>query len=471
MVREYVGARYVPIYDGDWDNTKVYEPLTMVSVANVGTYTSKKYVPAGVDISDTEYWALSGLYSGQIASLENRVDTIENDLTNTITPDIALLQTQMTAVDTKLGSFWIDPDDYTGTDAQKIQAAYDDAVAITTDASQTYNATIVIKREFDLTGSTILLKNTVKAHSVGGGGYITFLGIGQGGFHKDDMDQPSNGTNFMFAKDPGHTGYTYRHRFINIRFSAPECPTTGPGYPDPTSTADDRITRHASVFRLKGLAWTYIENCYFTYVCYAFDGVADTDPSDLPVGLYCSNNHYIYCSGVFRGGAAFNACYFDHEEIGLCVVGFNFSDGASNVFVVRDCIIEYMYFYAFQFAAGGTCTLVTIENNYIEGCKSSVLEMASAMVKVFNFISNMLTIGGSGTDASSKGLRLYANATNRLNIDFNRFHAASNITTDFIQASATAAGSVNNARGNYFEGGGSGFVNINTNISSYINLD
>ena len=79
-VREYVGARYVPIFDGDWDNTKTYEPLTIVSVTNVGSYTSKKFVPVGVDISDTEYWALTGNTTGQIINLQNQIDAINDVL-------------------------------------------------------------------------------------------------------------------------------------------------------------------------------------------------------------------------------------------------------------------------------------------------------------------------------------------------------------------------------------------------------
>ena len=79
-VREYVGARYVPKYDGEWDNTKTYEPLTIVTVENVGSYTSKKLVPAGVDITNTEYWALSGATSGQIIQLQNDVADLRTDV-------------------------------------------------------------------------------------------------------------------------------------------------------------------------------------------------------------------------------------------------------------------------------------------------------------------------------------------------------------------------------------------------------
>ena len=79
MVREYVGARYVPVFVGEWDSSMqtTYEPLSIVTVANVGSYTSKKFVPVGIPITDTDYWALSGSVSGQIISLTDRVDALE----------------------------------------------------------------------------------------------------------------------------------------------------------------------------------------------------------------------------------------------------------------------------------------------------------------------------------------------------------------------------------------------------------
>lgn len=49
----------------DWDNTKTYEPLTIVYHKG-NSYTSRQSVPAGVDITDTTYWALTGNYNAQI---------------------------------------------------------------------------------------------------------------------------------------------------------------------------------------------------------------------------------------------------------------------------------------------------------------------------------------------------------------------------------------------------------------------
>lgn len=76
--RQYVGARYVPTFANpiQWDNQRIYEPLTMVTYLN-NTYTSKKPVPQGVDINNTEYWALSGNYNAQVEQYRQEVENIQ----------------------------------------------------------------------------------------------------------------------------------------------------------------------------------------------------------------------------------------------------------------------------------------------------------------------------------------------------------------------------------------------------------
>lgn len=75
----YIGMRYVPLFDGAWDNTKSYEALTIVEYGN-NTYTSKKAVPVGTLPTDTTYWALTGNYNGQISNLYNLINTIQSGL-------------------------------------------------------------------------------------------------------------------------------------------------------------------------------------------------------------------------------------------------------------------------------------------------------------------------------------------------------------------------------------------------------
>lgn len=71
-VREYVGARYVPLFMGEWSNQNAYEPLSIVT--NQGnSYTSRQAVPVGIDILNEQYWALTGNYNAQIEQYRQEV--------------------------------------------------------------------------------------------------------------------------------------------------------------------------------------------------------------------------------------------------------------------------------------------------------------------------------------------------------------------------------------------------------------
>ena len=87
-VKQYVGARYVPIFGRknettvNWDNSKPYEPLTIVLYQG-NSYTSKQYVPEGVKITDEKYWALTGNYNAQVEQyrreVSSKLDTVTHD--------------------------------------------------------------------------------------------------------------------------------------------------------------------------------------------------------------------------------------------------------------------------------------------------------------------------------------------------------------------------------------------------------
>lgn len=86
-VRQYIGARYVPLFanPAEWNNTKTYEPLTIV-LHEGNSYTSRQYVPAGIDITNNEYWALTGNYNAQIEAYrktaQNALDKATTNETN-----------------------------------------------------------------------------------------------------------------------------------------------------------------------------------------------------------------------------------------------------------------------------------------------------------------------------------------------------------------------------------------------------
>lgn len=105
----YVGARYVPIFDGDWDNTKQYEPLTIVSYQG-DSYTSKTYVPTGAPITNETYWAKTGNYNAQVQQLYEevvadhaRVDQCENDVAD-LTDRISGYDAEFTSINQHLSS-------------------------------------------------------------------------------------------------------------------------------------------------------------------------------------------------------------------------------------------------------------------------------------------------------------------------------------------------------------------------------
>lgn len=70
----YVGARYVPLFANpiEWDESKTYEPLTVVTHQG-NSYTSKTFVPANTQITDTTYWALTGNYNAQVEQYRQEV--------------------------------------------------------------------------------------------------------------------------------------------------------------------------------------------------------------------------------------------------------------------------------------------------------------------------------------------------------------------------------------------------------------
>lgn len=72
---QYIGARYVPIIVGEWDKTRTYEPLMVVTYQGA-SYTSRQYVPAGIEITNESYWVLSANYNAQVEAYRQEVRDI-----------------------------------------------------------------------------------------------------------------------------------------------------------------------------------------------------------------------------------------------------------------------------------------------------------------------------------------------------------------------------------------------------------
>ena len=102
-VREYIGARYVPVFADpiQWDPTNVYEPLTVVT--NQGaSYVSRKMVPEGIQLTNTDYWVLWADFNAQlqhyideVEAFDTRLDAVEETVNDISTEDIPDIQSDI----------------------------------------------------------------------------------------------------------------------------------------------------------------------------------------------------------------------------------------------------------------------------------------------------------------------------------------------------------------------------------------
>lgn len=76
IMPRYVGNRCIPMPMGNWDKSKEYENLSVVLASNGDSYTSKKNVPKGIELSNDEYWAISSRFNAQLETQKKRIDNI-----------------------------------------------------------------------------------------------------------------------------------------------------------------------------------------------------------------------------------------------------------------------------------------------------------------------------------------------------------------------------------------------------------
>lgn len=77
-IKEYIGARYVPLFydDGnggaEWNINDTYEALTIVQYQG-NSFTSRQYVPTGININNTDYWLETGNWNSQVEQYRREV--------------------------------------------------------------------------------------------------------------------------------------------------------------------------------------------------------------------------------------------------------------------------------------------------------------------------------------------------------------------------------------------------------------
>lgn len=89
---QYIGARYVPKFAEpvEWDKARQYEPLTIITY-NGSSYTSRQFVPAGIEITNDAFWVLTGNYNAQVeqyrkevTAYDGRITAAQTDATNAL---------------------------------------------------------------------------------------------------------------------------------------------------------------------------------------------------------------------------------------------------------------------------------------------------------------------------------------------------------------------------------------------------
>ena len=96
----YTGNRYVPKICGEHDKTKEYEPLCIVTWQGA-SYTSKKIVPKNIEITNADFWVLTGDYNSQVAQYKTDLTNKMNDIVQKINDELA---TQNTNVETTVNN-------------------------------------------------------------------------------------------------------------------------------------------------------------------------------------------------------------------------------------------------------------------------------------------------------------------------------------------------------------------------------
>lgn len=78
-LKKYIGARYTPKFMGAWDAQTVYAALSVV-YANEQSYVSRKTVPAGTEVTNTEYWIKSADWNAQVAEYNRNVENYNRNV-------------------------------------------------------------------------------------------------------------------------------------------------------------------------------------------------------------------------------------------------------------------------------------------------------------------------------------------------------------------------------------------------------
>lgn len=154
----YVGHRYVPKIMGEWDNQIQYEGLSIVTYKGT-SYTSKKYVPVGIDISNKDFWVITGNYDAQVETYRRDVNRYKEETDKTIDNYKQETTEKLEKIELNVDSFGAIGDGVTD-DSQAIQNAadyaFENGLVLGGQGTFLISETLKLRANMDLSRVTLL---------------------------------------------------------------------------------------------------------------------------------------------------------------------------------------------------------------------------------------------------------------------------------------------------------------------------
>lgn len=98
MVRQYIGARYVPRFTGLYNAEISYEALDVADNGLGSSYIAKIPTPPNTPFSDTTHWALYGSSSGAVIELQEQINNMKDGSVE------GSLQNQIDNIESEIGA-------------------------------------------------------------------------------------------------------------------------------------------------------------------------------------------------------------------------------------------------------------------------------------------------------------------------------------------------------------------------------
>lgn len=300
---------FIPTHDvkfgGEWNGTLTYGAYTIVSDSNLNSYISTKAVPAGIQISNTDYWVKIGDYNAQLYEYKNQTDN------------------SLAFVNTKSGS----------------------GIGVFIGDSYSDRTTGYTKALPDIIGENLKL-SSVRNYAVGGAGYVNGIGTNQhfgGQLNRaisDMSDSEKNQTSYVFilggqndyAADISQLLAQYSTIFANAKTAFPNAQIVVLPLWYNRALSAENTTRFTLLYyyafangcKTDSLSWNYLINPTFTFMD---DGIHPTQTTLNVLGGMISslvlggNPRVPAYNGAFTKQANISAsnsmAWFDGENVHL----------------------------------------------------------------------------------------------------------------------------------------------------------